>query len=97
MRDEVLSCVGAQDMVTSGYQLSDLYDVEFYWQIDQLDGDAVFRQGIGTPFSPSAFNDFQKGSMPENPNLIDEDQDKENSPLHHPATQVSERPTQTLY
>ena len=31
MRDEVLSRVGAQDMDTSGYQVSaDLHDVEFY-------------------------------------------------------------------
>ena len=30
MRDEVLSSVGAQDMETSGYQVSDLDDMEFY-------------------------------------------------------------------
>ena len=29
MRDEVLSSVGAQDMDKSGYQVSDLDDVEF--------------------------------------------------------------------
>ena len=32
MRDEVISSVGAQDMDTSGYRLSDLDDVEFYWE-----------------------------------------------------------------
>ena len=37
MRDEVVSSVGAQDMDTSGYQVSaDLEDVEFYWEIDQV-------------------------------------------------------------
>ena len=30
MKDEVLSSEGAQDMDTSGYQVSDLDDVEFY-------------------------------------------------------------------
>ena len=34
MRDEVLSSVGAQDMDTSGYHVSDLDDVDFYWEID---------------------------------------------------------------
>ena len=41
MRDEVLSSVGAQDIETSGYQVSaDLDDVELYWEKDQLDVDA---------------------------------------------------------
>ena len=39
MRDEVLPRVGAQDMETSGYQVSDLDDVDFYWENDQLDLD----------------------------------------------------------
>ena len=31
MRDEVLSSVGAQDLDTSSYQVSDLEDIEFNW------------------------------------------------------------------
>ena len=91
----MLSSVGAQDMDTSGYQVSDLDDVEFYWENDQLDVDAVFRPRIGTPFSPSRFNDFEIGSMAETPILIDE-QDKENStpPPPHSTIPVSERPIQ---
>ena len=52
MREEVLSSVGAQKgLDTSGYQLSaDLDDVEFFWEIDLLDEDAVFRPGVDTPF-----------------------------------------------
>ena len=50
MRDEVLSSVCAEDKYTSGYQLSDLDDVELYWENDQLDVNAVFRMGIDTPF-----------------------------------------------
>ena len=72
MRDEVFSSVGAHDMDTSGYQVSDLDDVEFYWENDQLDVDAVFRPGIDKPFSPSTFNDFEIRSMAENPILTDE-------------------------
>ena len=51
-RDEVHASVGASDMDRSGYQASsaDLDDVEFYWENDQLDMDAVFRPGIDTPF-----------------------------------------------
>ena len=79
MRDEVLSNVGAQDMDTSGYQVSDLDDIEFYWENDQLDVDTVFRPGIDIPFSLSTFNDFMMGSLTENPILIDEKEDKENS------------------
>ena len=44
MRDEVLSNVGAQDMDTSGYQVSDLDDIELYWENDQLDVEAVFKK-----------------------------------------------------
>ena len=35
MREALLSGVGAQDMDTSGYQVSDLDDVEFYWENDR--------------------------------------------------------------
>ena len=82
MRDEVRSSVGAQDVDTGGYQVSsaDLDDVEFYWENDQLDVDAVFRPGIDTPFSPTAFDDLEMGGSAENPNLLDEEEDKENSP-----------------
>ena len=50
MRDEVLFSVGAQDMDTSSYQVSDLEDIEFIMENSQLDMDTVFRPGIDTPF-----------------------------------------------
>ena len=50
MREEVLSNVGAQDLDTSSYQVSNLEDIEFNWEEYQLDLDAVFRPGIDTPF-----------------------------------------------
>ena len=41
MRDEVLSSVGAQDLDTSGYQVSDLEDIEFNcWTWIQCSGQA---------------------------------------------------------
>ena len=51
MKDEVLSSVGAQDMDTSGYQMCDLDDFDFYYEKDQLDVDDIFRPFIDTPFS----------------------------------------------
>ena len=37
-REEVLSSVGAQDLDTSSYQVSDLEDMEFNWENSQLAG-----------------------------------------------------------
>ena len=83
MRDEVLASVGAQDLDTSSYQVSDLEDIEFNWENDQLDLDAVFRPGIDTPFSPTTFDNFSMGDgSVENPIVLDdEEEDKENAPL----------------
>ena len=89
MRDEVLSSVGAQDLDTSSYQVSDLEDLEFNWENSQLD--AVFRPGIDTPFSPTTFDDLSMEGSLENPNVLDEEEDKENAPS---TTPVSERPTE---
>ena len=91
MRDEVLSSVGAQDMDTSGYQVSvDLDDFQLYWENDQRYVDAVFTPGIDTLFSPTAFDYLEIGGSAENPILIDEEEDTENSPPT--TTPVSERP-----
>ena len=74
-KDEVISGVGAQDRDTSGYQVSaDLDNVEFYWENGQLqlDAHAVFRPDIDTPFSPTAFDDWEMGGTAVNPILLDE-------------------------
>ena len=92
MRDEVLSSVGAQDLDTSSYQVSDLEDIEFKKEDSQLDMDAVFRPGIDTPFSPTTFDDLWMGGSVENPIVLDEEQDKENAPP--PTTPESVRPTE---
>ena len=81
MRDEVLSSVGAQDLVTNSYQVSDLEDIEFNWDNSQLDMDSVFRPGKDTPFSPTVFDDLLMGDgSVENPIVLDEEQDNENAP-----------------
>ena len=93
MRDEVLSSVGSQDLDTNSYQVPDLEDKEFNWEIDQLDLDAVFRPGIGTPFSPTTFDDLSmEGSSVGNPIVLDEEEDKENVP---PSRPESVRPTES--
>ena len=78
-------------MDTRAYQVSsaNLDGVDFHWENDQLDVDTVFRLGIDTPFSPTAFDDLELwGGSAENPILLDEE-DKENSPP--PTTPFSER------
>ena len=92
MRDEVLcSVVGAQDLDTSSYQVTDLEDKEFNWKNSQLDMDAVFRPGIDTPFSPTTVDDLSMEGSVENPILFDEEEDKENAP---PSTPESVRHTE---
>ena len=98
MRDEVLLSKGAQDMDTSGYQVSaDLEDVEFYWEKNQLDLDAIFRPGIDSLFSPTALDNLAiGGGSAENPILLSEEEDKENFPPPT-TTPVSERPARPLH
>ena len=93
MRDEVLSSLGAQDLDTSSYQVSDLEDIEFNWEDSQLDMDAVLSSGIDTPFSPTTFDDvFMGDGSVENSIVLDEEEDKENAPP--PTTPESVRPTE---
>ena len=92
MRDDVLPTVGAQDLDTSSYQVSDLEEIEINWQNSQLDMDAVFRPGVDTPFSPTTFDDLTMEGTVENPIVLVEEQDKENAPL--PTSPESVRHTE---
>ena len=77
MRDEVLSSVGAQNLDTSSYQVSDLEDIDFNCENSQLDMDSVFRPGIATPFSPTVFDDLLMGDgSVESPIVLDEEKKK---------------------
>ena len=91
MREEVLSSVGAQDLDTSSYQVSDLEDIEFNWENSQSDMDAVFRPGIDIPFPPTTFDDLSMEGSVENPIVLDEEENKENA-APPPSTPESFRP-----
>ena len=93
MRDEVLSSVGAQDLETSSYQVSDLENIELHWENSQLDIDAVFIPRMDTSFSPATIDDFSTEGSVENPLLLDEEENKENVPPP-PSTPESVRPTE---
>ena len=93
MSDERLSSVGAQDLDTSSYQVSDLEDIEFNWENSQLDMDAVFRPGIDTPFAPSTFDDLSMEGSVEKPIVLDEEEDKENA-APPPSIPETVRPTE---
>ena len=92
MRDEELSSVGAQDLDTSSYQVSDLEDIEFNLEDSQFDMDAVFRPGVDTTFSPKTFDELSMGGSVENPNVLVEEQNKEKASLPTPPESV--RPTE---
>ena len=61
-------------MGTSGYELSDLEDDEFFWESPHVELDAVFRPEIDTSFSPTAFNDLEMGEgwSSRNPIVLEE-------------------------
>ena len=61
LREEALSSVGAQDVDTRGYELSDLEDVEFSSEDPAVEIDSGYGLGFDTPFSASIFDDFQMG------------------------------------
>ena len=92
MKVEVLSSVGAQNLDTSSYQVSDLEDIEFNCKKSQLDIDAKFRPGIDILFSPITFDDFLMEGSVEKTIVLDEEKDKENTPP--PSTLESVRPTE---
>ena len=93
MREEVISSVGAQNLDTSSYQVSDLEDIELNWENSQLDMDSVFRPGIDTPFSPTVFDDLLMGDgSVENPVVLEEEEDMENAPTTPESARPNEPP-----
>ena len=91
MREEVLSSVGAQDLDTSSYHVSDLEDIEINWEDSHLVMNEVFRPCIDTPFSPKTFDDLLMGDgFVENPIVFDE---KERKCSSSSKTPESVRPT----
>ena len=80
-------------MDNRGNELSDLDNIEYFWEKPQMELDVVYIPGIDSPFSPTACNDLEmgEGGSFENPIVLYEVEDKVNYP---PKTPVSERPTE---
>ena len=91
-RDEVLSSVGAQDLETNSYQVSDLEDIKFNWENSQLEMDAKLRPGTDTPLFPTTFDDLSMEGSVVKRIVLDEEEDQENAPPP-PSTPESVRPT----
>ena len=71
-------------MNTSDYELSDLNDFKFSWVKTELEVDALFEPGTFKLFLPTALNILERRESVEKPNLLDEEEDKRNSPLKTP-------------
>ena len=56
--------------------------------------DAVFRPGVDTPFSQTAFDGLSREGSIENPIVLDEEEDKENAPPPAPSKPESVRTTE---
>ena len=78
-RDEKLSSIGAQEMETGGYQVSDLEEFRCHWEDLDFSMKTNLRRGVDTTCSPSTINDVHIGSMAGNPIPIDEKENKANS------------------
>ena len=76
MREDVLASAGAQDTDYSGYELSDLSNIDVFWQNLQMELDVVLTPGKKTLFWPTACDDLQMGGSSENPSVLDEEEDK---------------------
>ena len=77
----------------SGYELSDLEDIEFFWENPQVDLNAVSKPGIDTPISPTVCKNLELGEEGSSgsPMVWNEHKVEENSP---PTFPLSERPTE---
>ena len=62
-------------MDISGYEVSDLKDIDFHRDDPDLNMDSLFTRHRHS-FSPSTFNDFEMGLVFEIPILIDGEDDK---------------------
>ena len=79
LRDEVLSSIGAQEMDTNGYPMSNMEDIGFHWKVLDMNMDTLFWPGQDNIFSLLTSTDFGMGSRPENWILINNEVDRKNS------------------
>ena len=76
--------------------VSALDDIEVNWENAELNIEVVFRPRIDISFFPTAFFDLEMGRLAGNLNLIDDKEDKENSPLTTPVSERRTRPPALL-
>ena len=91
MLEEVLSSVGVQDVDTSGYQVSNLDNIEFYCKNDQLDVDTIVTQWIDTPFCQQCLTNWRWEVEKKTP--FCSTMGKGGEKISSPTTPVSEGPT----
>ena len=94
--DELLSSVGAQDMDTGGYQVTELEDIEFHWEEPELNLYAVLQTGKDSTSSPSAFNDSEMVSVVENSIPPNDEEEKEIFFLLQKFQSVGDQPDTAL-
>ena len=78
-------------MDTEGFKVSDLENNEFHREVPDLNMDAVFQPGTDASFAPSKVNDFVIRPTAEDPCLLEDEEDKEES-LRPPTTPVFKKP-----
>ena len=69
-------------MDTSGYELSDLDEIDFLWKNPQLKLNSAMRPRIDFPYFPLAFDSLELGESVENPILLVNEEEKEKN--RHP-------------
>ena len=83
-------------MNTNGYQVSNRECFEFHCDDPDLNIDAASRPATDTFFSTTAFYSLEMGGLVENPILLDDEKDKENSPTTTTSSEKPNRPPALL-
>ena len=66
-------------MAANGYEVSDLEDIELLWEDPNSIMDAMFTPSIDNTVFSTTVKDLELGSMAENLNQHDDEEDKESS------------------
>ena len=80
-------------MESTACELSNLDDIELFWEKPRLEIVAVFGPGADAPFLPTTFEGLERGEWVEVPILLGDEVNKENLPPTI-TTPVSDRPNQ---
>ena len=92
--EEVISSVGSHEIHTSGYQVFHLEDIEFHWEDLDMNMDAFLQTSKETHFFPSTLDNYEMGSLAQNPVLTEKEEDWKNCPPH-PSRPVCQQPKES--